>query len=48
MKHVLPYFGDSSDEDDAENSRANFLQHRGNDVVQKELEFMEKRDQRDQ
>ena len=44
VKHLLPYFGDSSDDDDARNSRANFLDLGGNDVVQKEIVFMEKWD----
>ena len=42
MKHLLPYFGESSYENDVGNSRANFLHHKGNDAVQKELEFMER------
>ena len=47
MKHLIPYVGDSSfGEDDMGNSRVNFLHHRGNNAVEKALEFMEKWDRR--
>ena len=42
VKHLLPYFGDSSNEDNAGNSSANFLHPGENDEVQKGLDFMEK------
>ena len=45
VKYLLPYFGDSSDEDDTGNSRENFLYPGGSDAVQKGLDFMEKWDQ---
>nr|GEV97174.1 hypothetical protein [Tanacetum cinerariifolium] len=32
VKHILPYHGDSSDEDNVGNSRTNFFYPRGNDV----------------
>nr|GEW60684.1 putative reverse transcriptase domain-containing protein [Tanacetum cinerariifolium] len=44
VKHFVPFMGDSSDEDDAVlNSRLNLLYRRGNDSVQLEEVFMQKR-----
>ena len=40
VKHLIPYVVDSSSEnDDAANSRANFLHPRGNDAEQKGIEY---------
>ena len=45
MKHLTPYLGASSSrEDDTGNSKANFLHPRGNDAVEKALDFLEKWD----
>ena len=42
VKHLTPYLGESSSgEDDAGNSRVNFLYPRGNDAKQIEFVFME-------
>ncbi|GJW71822.1 putative reverse transcriptase domain-containing protein [Tanacetum coccineum] len=44
VKHLVPFMGDSSDEDDAVlNSRSNLLYRGGNDAVQLEEVFMQKR-----
>ena len=40
VKHMLPYYGDSSD-DDVTNSRVNFLCPGGNDVDEMALAFYE-------
>ncbi|GJU46789.1 hypothetical protein Tco_1204055, partial [Tanacetum coccineum] len=41
VKHLVPFMGDSSDEDDAVlNSRSNLLYRGGNDAVQLEEVFM--------
>ena len=42
VKHLIPYVGDySSGDDDAGNSRANFLHPRGNDAELNGIEFLE-------
>ncbi|KAK4855125.1 hypothetical protein QYF36_004243 [Acer negundo] len=44
VKHLIPFLGDSSDDDAVENSRTNFLQPRENDAAAMEhmtLEYME-------
>ena len=46
MKHLIPFTGDSSDDDAMSNSRPNFLSPRGNDVDQAALAFMEEYDRR--
>ncbi|GKD58070.1 hypothetical protein Tco_1295579, partial [Tanacetum coccineum] len=44
VKHLVPFMGDSSDEDDAVlNLRSNLLYRGGNDAVQLEEVFMQKR-----
>ena len=40
VKHLIPYFGDSSDDDAIGNLRANFLHPGENDAVQKGFDFM--------
>ena len=42
MKHLIPFYGDYSNDDDAGNSRMNFLYPRKNDANEQALEFMEK------
>ena len=46
VKHLMPFHGDSSDEDTTINSRSNFLQHGENDAVvdQLALDYLEKWD----
>ena len=45
IKYLVPYVGDSSSgDDDAENSRVNFIHPGGNDVEQKGIDFLEARD----
>eukprot|EP00268_Persea_americana_P005654 TRINITY_DN11911_c0_g1_i4.p1 TRINITY_DN11911_c0_g1~~TRINITY_DN11911_c0_g1_i4.p1 ORF type:complete len:330 (-),score=59.07 TRINITY_DN11911_c0_g1_i4:1731-2720(-) len=46
VKHLIPYFGDSSDDDAIGNSRANFLHPGENDAVQKGIDFMARWDRR--
>ena len=47
VKHLIPYVGDSSlGDDDAANSRANFLHPRGNDAEQKGINYLEARENR--
>ena len=40
IKHLIPYVGDSSDEDDMGNSLANFSHPRGNDAVEKAFTYL--------
>ena len=47
VKPLIPYVGDSSSgDDDAGNSRANFLHPGGNDAERKEIEYLEAQDRR--
>ena len=46
VKHLIPFTGDSSDDDTVSNSRPNFLSPGGNDVDQTTLAFMEEYDRR--
>ena len=49
IKHLIPYIGDSfSGDDDAPNSRENFLHPAGNDAEQKRIEYLEAKDSRAQ
>ena len=48
VKYLIPYVGDSFDEDAAGNSRANFVHPGKNDAEQKEFTFMEAWDRRNQ
>ena len=41
VKHLIPYVGDSSDEDDVGNSRAKFAHPGGNDAVEKALTYLD-------
>ena len=41
VKHLIPYDGDSSDEDDVGNLRANFSHPGGNDAVEKALTYLD-------
>ena len=44
VKHLIPFTGDSSDDDAVLNSRSNFLSPRENDVDQVALDFLERFD----
>ena len=45
VKHLIPFTGDSSDDDVVPNSRSNFLSPGENDMVQEQaLDFMKKFD----
>ena len=47
MKHLILYVGDSSSrDDDATNSRANFLHPRGNDAERLGIMYLEAQDRR--
>ena len=41
VKHLIPYVGDSLDEDDVGNLRANFSHPGGNDAVEKALKYLD-------
>ena len=41
VKHLIPYVGDSSYEDDVGNSRANFAHPGENDAVEKALTYLD-------
>ena len=44
VKHLIPFTGDSSDDDTVLNSRSNFLSPRENDVDQAALDFLDRFD----